>query len=233
MNFLKYPRVEKKETLDILNKPVYVQEKLDGANASIWLGDNGTLRCGSRNQEVTDQGFRGLPEFLKSDAAQGIHHFLLERPSHLRLYGESSHLRLYGEWLVKHTVDYKPECCQQFYLFDIYDHLTNKFWSPILVRDVAKKHNISMVDMTPDARVYSFSELKQDFVGKSVLTAKPNKGEGIVVKSRCGNYSAKIVREEFKEEESAAHFRAEPWTFRLYDHHDQFKDFDSQNTLDF
>lgn len=221
MNFLKYPRVEKKETLDILNKPVYVQEKLDGANASIWLGDNGTLRCGSRNQEVTDQGFRGLPEFLKSDAAQGIHHFLLERPSHLRLYGESSHLRLYGEWLVKHTVDYKPECCQQFYLFDIYDHLTNKFWSPILVRDVAKKHNISMVDMTPDARVYSFSELKQDFVGKSVLTAKPNKGEGIVVKSRCGNYSAKIVREGFKEEESAAHFRAEPWTFRLYDHQDQ------------
>lgn len=188
MTFLKYPKIYPigaKETLGILDKPVYVQEKLDGFSASIWLGDDGTLRCGSKNQEMTDLSFQGLPAFLKSDAAQDIHYFLLDK----------SNLRLYGEWLTGYSItEYKPECYKQFYLFDIYDALTNRFWSPNTVRAVSKKHNINMVNMTQHACVYNLEELKQDFVGKSRLTVKLNNGEGSVVKSRDGNWSAKIDR---------------------------------------
>ena len=201
MEFLKYPkiyRVGTEETLGILDKPVYIQEKLDGANASIWLGEANTLRCGSRNQEITaGQSFRGLPEFLKDNAAAGIVALLSTYPN----------IRLYGEWLVKHTIEYKPECYQKFYLFDIYDHNANKFWNPARLLETAEQFNVDVVSTTKDAAVYTLKEIQEKFVGVSNLTAKLNNGEGVVVKSRDGNHFAKIVRPEFKEE-NAAHFQA-------------------------
>ena len=69
MNFKKYPKIHrlgKDETLGILDGDCHTQEKIDGANASIWLGDDGDIRCGSRNNDVTEGSFNGLVEYVKN-----------------------------------------------------------------------------------------------------------------------------------------------------------------------
>lgn len=42
--FIKYPKIHrlgKEETEGILNALCYIQEKIDGANTSIWIGEDG------------------------------------------------------------------------------------------------------------------------------------------------------------------------------------------------
>jgi len=66
--FKEYPKVyafHKEEAQGILQGEVHAQEKYDGANASIWLGDDGRVCCGSRNFDVTDKPFQGFPEYVQ------------------------------------------------------------------------------------------------------------------------------------------------------------------------
>jgi len=54
--FLKYPKIHrlgKSETEGILDGQCYIQEKIDGANTSIWMDEDGTIHCGSRNNDLT------------------------------------------------------------------------------------------------------------------------------------------------------------------------------------
>lgn len=212
--FIKYPKVKRlgdEDTDGILFGTVYVQEKIDGANASIWLED-GEIKCGSRTQDVTTKGFNGLVEYAKSH--EGIRKYLEVNRRH----------RLFGEWLVRHTIAYKETAYKNFYLFDIliepeeWNVQTAELvdeqeadrrlirqckWLTIPeVHTVAKAFEITtpelfttLVDPTPEAL--------QEYVGKTTLGVK---GEGICLKNpefinkwgdRC---VAKIVTQEFKED---------------------------------
>lgn len=54
MKFKSYPKIHrlgKEEVEDILLTPVTLQEKIDGANVSIWL-DEGVVKCGTRTREA-------------------------------------------------------------------------------------------------------------------------------------------------------------------------------------
>ena len=94
MPFRKYEKIHrfgKEEVEGILEAgECFVQEKVDGANTSIWV-DNGELNFGSRTQRITE-GFNGFVDYIK--AHDGIKRLLLDHP----------HFHLYGEWLVRHTV---------------------------------------------------------------------------------------------------------------------------------
>lgn len=192
--YIKYPkihRLSKEEVEDYLLSPVVVQEKIDGANASIFLLD-GEVRCGTRTRMLPlDESFNGFQEWVRE-----------HEDKLLPALTTVSSLILYGEWLVKHTITYPDEAYRQFYLFDVYDKNLDYFWEQDAVSDLANTLGIKTPQMfVKDARLVTTTEL-QEFVGKSFIGAN---GEGVVVKNtnfrnRFGDTAyAKVVHEKFKE----------------------------------
>ena len=56
MQFRKYMHIERlgrEEVEGILDGVVYIQPKIDGSNAVVYLNDKGELTAGSRNRELT------------------------------------------------------------------------------------------------------------------------------------------------------------------------------------
>jgi len=201
--FKRYPKVHrlgKEETDGILSGDVHVEEKIDGANAQIWIED-GKIAIGSRNNTLCsdvmnpvegNNYFNGFLEYVAGH--EGIKALLTERPR----------LRLYGEWLVKHTIHYTETNFKHFYLFDI-SLITDKDKEDCMpkydVRDYAKHYGIR----TPNYHgmiTNPTEEQLMEFVGKSTIGVE---GEGIVLKNEefidkfGDNTYAKIVTQNFKE----------------------------------
>lgn len=191
--FKKYPKIHaygKSENVGILDEGDFiVQEKLDGANVSIWL-EAGEINMGSRTQKITE-GFNGFCEYVKEH--KGIKKFFEEHPD----------LRLYGEWLVRHTISYNETAYKKFYLYDIL--LPNDEWMRSDdVQETAITYDISFPTIFHDTvkdGVINLEEINV-FTGKTELGKM---GEGIVIKNvgfvnSFGDHAyAKIVTQEFKE----------------------------------
>lgn len=193
--FIKYPKIHRlgaEETDGILIGECSIQEKVDGANTSIW-NENGNLHCASRSQEITG-GFNGFVDYAKNHV--GINQLLLDSPE----------FRLYGEWLVRHTIAYRETSYRKFYLFDILvtDGVKeNGEWlSQEKVKEIAERYGIDTPKLFAKIENPSLEEIKE-FVGVSSLG---DKGEGVVIKNfdfvnKFGSIEyAKIVTESFKED---------------------------------
>lgn len=199
MEFKKYNKIHalhKAECDGILLGKCYIQEKLDGANASIWVDFEGNIHCGSRNNDLTQKVWDGK-EISKSFEAlidyvnnhEGIITFLRNNPDH----------KLYGEWLVRHTIGYNESAYNQFYLFDIENG--GEFLGMEYVYETAEQYGIK----TPKLHG-KFTNPSLDFIkelaGQSVLGEK---GEGVVIKNPDyinpfgDKQYAKYVTEDFKE----------------------------------
>lgn len=194
MEFKKYPKIQalhKEECDGILNGAVVIQEKIDGANASIFLGTDGIVHCGSRSRDLTleNDSFNGFLEYVNTH--EGIQSYFKENPS----------MRLYGEWLVRHTLAYNELSYKNFYLYEIEDELGNTL--PIeKIYEIGEQYGIKTAHLfgvftDPDV------ETINNMVGNSVIGEK---GEGVVIKNldfvnKFGyKQHAKIVTQEFKEE---------------------------------
>lgn len=157
-----------------------VEEKLDGANASMLL-EEGKVRCFSRNQELDEHNtLRGFYQY-----AQGFADYLTEG----YIY--------YGEWLVPHKVNYHEEHQKKFYLFDVFDIKKDEYVEAINV--LGYSINAGML-ITPALKIDVFTSVADvmEFVGSSELG---DKGEGIVIKywNSDKRDAIKIVSEEFTE----------------------------------
>jgi hypothetical protein len=192
--FRKYDKIHrlgKDETIGILEGLCHVQEKIDGANASIWLDDNGQIQCGSRNRHLIEDNFNGFVDYARSH--EGIMALLAYNPGMI----------LYGEWLVKHSVKYPEGAYKKFYLFDIW--LDGKLLTPDAVMASAHSYGIQAVPYVGEFLNPTVEELKA-FVGKSSLGES---GEGIVIKNmnftnKFGDLCyAKMVCENFQESRKA------------------------------
>lgn len=201
IKYSKIHRLGKDEVTGILDGPVTVQEKIDGANVSIWVEKqiNDTknpelkeisylMKFGSRNNEVPD--FRGLAVYARKH--EGIN----------KLLSDSPHFRLFGEFLVKHTIGYDETSYRHFYLFDILNQDTNEWLNPAEVRICAQIYNIKHPWVFFEDQVVTEEQIKE-VLGKSTLGPK---GEGVVIKnaeytSRFGvkPQYAKLVTQEFVE----------------------------------
>lgn len=202
--FKRYPKIHrlgKEETEGILDGICHIEEKIDGANASIW-NDDGKIRVGSRNQMISsdvdsheEEGtFNGLVDYVRNH--EGIRKLLTEHPDY----------RLYGEWLVRHTIGYNESSYKQFYLFDITDKVDEEgeeaFFKKEEVLKVATVYDIKTPQFIAKIDRPTVEELNQ-YVGKSTLGER---GEGIVIKNeefrdKFGSHNyAKIVSESFKED---------------------------------
>ncbi len=122
MSFRKYDHVERYGHPDVDGLDigiVYVFPKLDGTNASVWLGnDDGinVIRAGSRTRQLTlDDDNAGFLRWIKEEEEELV-------PDFKGLFANFPWWRLYGEWLVPHTLrTYREAAWRRFYVFDVYD----------------------------------------------------------------------------------------------------------------
>lgn len=160
-----------------------VSEKLDGSNASFtYDAEEKKMRAFSRNQELTEgntlNGFYQYVQELAGSFDEG----------QLKTLSE---ITVFGEWLTKHTVTYKDECYNKFYVFDAYDKESEFYYSyktrAVLFNYLELEMILPEFIYTPeDIRELTYDEILgkiQRAVGKSDLTVVPDTGEGIVIKS--------------------------------------------------
>lgn len=194
MEYKSYPKIHrlgKEEVEDILLTPFLVQEKIDGANISIFQLE-GELRCGTRTRMLPeDESFNGFQEAVQANFNLAM------------WFSRNPDCILYGEWLVKHTITYPDDAYRKIYLFDIFDTTTGEFWSQNKVEDEAEFLGLEYPKMfTPDGPVLLTLEQIKEFVGKSFVAAN---GEGVVIKNptfknKFGDaVYGKLVHEKFKE----------------------------------
>jgi hypothetical protein len=183
--------LHKEEVEGILDTPVTVQEKVDGANVSIWLGEDGIIKCGSRTRELGDDAFNGFTAYVKEHEEALLKWFT----------GIGTGSRLYGEWLVKHTITYPDEAYKKMYLFDIYDEVNDMYEQQTYVKSVAERFGFEYPQIFVENAIVTKEQIDQ-FVGKSFIGAN---GEGVVIKNstyknKWGNHVyAKAVHQNFKE----------------------------------
>ncbi len=191
--FFKYRKIQrlgKEETDGILEGTCHIQEKVDGANTSIWIDGNNVLCMGSRTRTLGDEEFNGFVPYVKRH--DGIIELIAYHPE----------WRLYGEWLVRHTISYKETAYKKWYMFDIFDGEKMKFLSIPEVNEIAEHFGIETV---PYLGVYHNPTV--DLL-KSLMSSSAfgDRGEGIVIKNlefvnKFGDLEyAKIVTESFKED---------------------------------
>jgi hypothetical protein len=189
--FISYPKIHrlgKDETAGILEfGDAVIQEKIDGANTSIWL-EEGEMKAASRTRVLGDESFNGFLSYIKTH--KGIAALLEKYPNY----------RLYGEWLVRHSISYNELAYRKFYLFDIFiDDIG--FLPQRIVENLAKQYDIEYPQVFFEGKANI--EQIQEFVGKTNLGKQ---GEGVVIKNpqfvnNFGDFCyAKVVAEKFKEE---------------------------------
>lgn len=194
--FIEYPKIKRlgeEENDGILLGICHIQEKIDGANTSIWLQD-GEIHMGSRTQDLSEseKGFNGFCAYARTH--EGIRNILIANPT----------FHLFGEWLVRHTIAYKETVYKQFYLFDIFvvNESEHHFLPTKEVEHYAILYGLNFPKLF-DTVENPTPEHIQTFVGKTVLGEK---GEGVVIKNpdfknKFGDACyAKIVTQEFKED---------------------------------
>ena len=196
MKFEKYNKIHalhKDECVGILDGKCYLQEKVDGANASIWLED-GLVHYGSRSRDL----------FKANDGFNGFGGWVATHPKLAAFFEKYPNYRLNGEWLVRHTVGYKELSYKKFYLFDIVveEGETKTTLDFEEMYKLAEEFEIPAVHLYAVIENPKLDDIKK-FAGMSMLG---DKGEGIVVKNMTfvNNFGdktwGKYVTQEFKED---------------------------------
>lgn len=203
MEFKRYQHVERYGTDEVDGIEIgkcYIFPKLDGTNGSLWLDDNGNIKAGSRNRELTlEQDNQGFYAYILSN--ENIKRYLKKHPTH----------RLYGEWLVPHSLHtYREDAWRRFYIFDVcldkedgdVEYIPYDIYKPML-----EEFNLDYISVLAIIKNPSYEQLI-NILKQNIFLIEDGKGigEGIVIK----NYDfynkwkrqtwAKIVSSEFKEQ---------------------------------
>ena len=189
--YKQYPKIHrlgKEETDNLLEYEITVQEKVDGANVSIFEHED-KVRCGTRTRMLPeDESFNGFQEAVRANLQLAM--FFSREPNKI----------LYGEWLVKHTITYPDEAYRKIYLYDVYDTTTDTWLPQEEVRDWAKFLGLEYPHIFVVGKMTE--EQINEYVGKSAIAPT---GEGVVLKSKdfvnkFGDHVyAKVVHQQFKE----------------------------------
>ena len=202
MQFREYQHIERFGTPEvefIEQGKCYIFPKIDGTNASVWLGDDGEVHAGKRHAELT----------LENDNA-GFFAYIRRHEGVRQLLEANPKLRLFGEWLVPHSLEtYREDCWRRFYIFDVMWELHDGrelYLEYPAYKWMLDKYNI---DYLPPLAIIDHPTKEQliSYLDKNIYLIKDGcgVGEGIVIKNynfRSQNGEqiwAKMVRSEFKE----------------------------------
>jgi len=175
------------EMRELLSGQVVVEEKVDGANLGLSIGEHGRL-CGQN---------RGSYLELESPTGQWKP---LERWLSTRKYAFTDALApgliLFGEWCYAvHSVRY-TRLPDWFLAFDVYDNSKGEFWSVARRNDLARRLDLAVVPELGRGRFDLEGLIK--LLGRSRLTDGP--AEGLYVRQEDRGrllQRAKLVRAEF------------------------------------
>lgn len=202
MEFKKYQHVERfgnEEVQGIELGKVLVFPKVDGTNSQVWLDDEGNLKAGSRNRELS----------LEKDNA-GFYKFALENENIKKYLEKHPTHRLYGEWLVPHSLKtYRDDAWRRFYIFDVcldkendgVEYIPYDIYKPLL-DEFNLDYIPPIVSLTNGDYEKFIKSLEQNTF---MIKDGQGNGEGIVIKNYdfYNKYKrqtwAKIVTNEFKE----------------------------------
>lgn len=183
-------RINKSRNAYYLNKSnvITIEEKIDGANGSFLIDEQGELKVFSRNNELDpiNNSLNGFYQYVEN-------HFK-NRKSLL-----NPRYIYFGEWKIPHKIKYLEY--KKYYLFDVFDTVAGIYLPYEIVQQEAVKLALELVPLFYQGTFISYDHLIS-FVGQSNLTVEPNTGEGVVVKfiDQHGNRVAfKIVSEVFAE----------------------------------
>lgn len=202
MDFKKYQHVKRygdTEVEDIEIGECLIFHKIDGTNGSVWLDNNGEIKAGSRNRQLSldkdNQGFYAY--VLENDNIKG---YLRKHPKH----------RLYGEWLVPHSLrTYRDNAWRKFYVFDVcldkedggIEYIPYDIYKPLL-----EEFNLDYIPPIARIKNGTYEQFIKCLDGANFLVKDgEGRGEGIVIKNydfynKFGRQVwAKIVTSEFKE----------------------------------
>lgn len=171
---------------------ISVTEKIDGANASFCLSDDGTELLAMSRKQVLDfkNTLRGFWNYVQTLDK----HILDEHPNWI----------CFGEMLVTHKIKYPEDKLNKFYLFDIWDKETEHYLPQTVVQEFAKEKGLLTVPIFYEGEYTSMKDLMK-YVGTTKMGGE--RGEGIVVKNQSRLTTeddkhpayVKIVDESFKE----------------------------------
>lgn len=155
-----------------LNKHIYIEEKIDGANLGISI-DKETLAIKFQNRShyvtpETHEQFQKLHQWTSSYGTQLYN--IMEPGRHI----------LFGEWLYsKHSISY-DKLPSYFIAFDMYDKKEHKFYTRNELETRLKNTNIPIVPLIYEGKLKN----KKEYLEKIKLNSKFYNGpiEGLYVK---------------------------------------------------
>ena len=177
---------------------IVVQEKIDGANASFCLDDDGNLLAFSRKNELNYQNtLRGFWNYVQS----------LDKEK----FKDLGSRIVFGEWLVSHTVKYNADVYNNFYVFDMYDTETEQWLPQSIVKDYAETHELNYIHTLYNGEFISWEHCRS-FLHSP---AYGDNQEGIVIKNESklndpdirNPFYLKIVNDSFKETKAHNHIK--------------------------
>ncbi|MCC7418296.1 MAG: RNA ligase family protein [Acidobacteria bacterium] len=175
------------EAGELLSHPVIIEEKLDGTNLGLSIGEDGELRVQNRGSYVPVESphpqFKPLRRWLS-----------VRRQSLVQTLGRD--LIVFGEWChARHTVPY-TRLPDWFVAFDIFDRTAGRFWSAERRDRIVAGIGLAVVPRLAEGRFDLRSV--QGLLGGSRVGDGP--AEGIYVRRDHGGFlqgRAKLVRPEF------------------------------------
>lgn len=179
-----YPKIPHIDNvpLSMFTGNVYIQEKIDGANGSFTLRDDGTIQFTSH--------YRIIPDDEMKMFAAGMQYVRrtvdVSKMKHGYIY--------YGEYGIKHTLSY--DNLPLFIGFDVYDTNNGRYLDAESAKLEFERIGLTFVPML---RIVKYDELSD--VDSDIPSAYgPQQAEGLVIKSYDDNQQfAKIVNAQFKE----------------------------------
>ena len=207
MKFKKYQHIERygnTEVNDIEIGECLIFPKIDGTNSSVWLDEEGNIKAGNRNRELS----------LEKDNG-GFYKYILDNEN-IRLYLEKhpTH-RLYGEFLIPHSLKtYTDDAWRKFYIFDVcldrdYENDSVEYIPYDIYKPLLEEFSLDYIPPLMKINNGSYENFIK-CLDKNVFLIKNGNGvgEGIVIKNynfynQYGRQTwAKIITNEFKEKHS-------------------------------
>lgn len=185
--------LDQKAQNEFLNKNLYIEEKIDGANMGI-----------SINPIDLSIWFQNRSHFISNKYHKQFEHLDSWRDQHsndlFEILEPGRHI-LFGEWLyLKHSIHYK-KLPNYFIAFDLYDKKEQKFYSRPRLEAIMAKTNIPLIKCIKTGSFQKISEFIELIQTKSEYRDDDGKVEGVYIKQSDDDQwisrRGKIVRDDF------------------------------------
>lgn len=176
---------------------VSITEKIDGANTSITYEDGKIKAFSHRNELSFANTLRGFYEYSQTIDPNPFN----QHPDYI----------VFGEWLVRHTVVYRADAYNKWYIYSIFNKATGEWLTVDEVKAFCKQYSLEYVHELYYGPFISWEHCRS-FMNSP---AYGDKQEGVIVRNMnnvngCRSrqpFILKIVNESFRETQKSNHIQ--------------------------